>query len=399
VIRAFVATDDDAWSLLDTADGPLAGVAVGVKDIVDVCGLPTRNGSAAFAGAPPAAADAAVVGALRRAGAAIVGKTTSTEFAFIDPTDTRNPHAASRTPGGSSSGSGAAVGAGVLDLAIATQTAGSLCRPAAYCGAVGYKPGYGGFPMQGVSPLSVSCDTAGFIGRDLAVVRAAYRAVTGGPAAPADRPAPAAAVPPAIGLAVIDPAAPMTEAVMAARASAAHAASGLGCGVADAVAQTDFTAVVADHRRVMLHEAAHAHGHLLATAAGRLRPLFAGALREGLGIGAADADAARSRLHQARERFWEAMSAFDLLLTCSVPAAAPRRDGDGTGYQHLRTPWTVFGGPLLCLPWGVDPEGLPLSVMLAGPPGSDARVLDFAATLAPFAPPLPVPSPERAGAA
>jgi len=417
VIRAFVAVDDDAWSRLDTADGPLGGVAVGVKDVVDARGLPTRNGSAAFADVPPAADDAPVVAALRRAGAAIVGKTTSTEFAFVDPTDTRNPHAASHTPGGSSSGSGAAVGAGVLDLAVATQTAGSLCRPAAYCGAVGFKPGHGRLPMQGVSPLSVSFDTVGFIGRDVALVRAAWQAAADGPATSAVDPgAGAAAGPgagagagtaadataaerPAIGLAVTDPAAPMTDAVLAARAGAAQAASALGFPVADAVARLDFAAIVADHRRVMLHEAARAHAHLLATAANRLRPLFAAALREGLGISAADADAARSRLRDVRERFWDAMSAFDLLLACPVPATAPPCRGGGTGYQHLLTPWTVFGGPLLCLPWGADADGLPLSVMLAGPPGGEARVLAVGAALAPLAPPLPAPSPERAGAA
>jgi Asp-tRNA(Asn)/Glu-tRNA(Gln) amidotransferase A subunit family amidase len=396
-IRAFVAVDDDAWSVLDTADGPLAGIAAGVKDIVDVRGFATRNGSAACAGAAPAPADAPLVAALRRAGAAIVGKTTSTEFAFVDPTDTRNPHDPSRTPGGSSSGSGAAVGAGVLDIAIATQTAGSLCRPASYCGAVGFKPSYGLFPMQGVTPLAPSFDTVGFIARSVAIAQAGYRAVAHAAAASGTTPGATRddeAVP-VVGLAAIDPAAPTTTAALAARVAAAAALARGGHAVAPVRFAIDFAEIVADHRCVMMHEAARLYGGLLETAGSLLRPHFAGLVREGLAVDARDAAAALRRLHAARDAYWDAVSGFGLLLACAVPGGAPTRAGGTTGYQHLLTPWTVFGGPLVSLPWGVDADGLPLSVMLAGAPGTDALVLAAAARLARDAPPLPVPAPAQ----
>jgi Asp-tRNA(Asn)/Glu-tRNA(Gln) amidotransferase A subunit family amidase len=381
-IRAFVEVDDAAWAVLDTAVGPLAGRSLGVKDIVDARGMPTRNGSAACAGAPPAASDAAVVAALRRAGAAVVGKTTSTEFAFVDPTDTRNPHDPARTPGGSSSGSGAAVGAGVLDIGIATQTAGSLCRPAAYCGAVGFKPGYGLYPMDGVTGLSPSFDTIGVIVRDVALARACHRAIVG-ETGTAQLPASWS-----VGLAPIDPAAPMTAPVVSARDAAVAALAGAGHRPTGTTAPIDFAAIVADHRRVMLSEAARLHGHLLESAGGLLRPAFCDMLREGRGVDPADAAAALRRLHDARSAFWDAVSGFDALIACAVPAVAPPRAGGTTGYQHLLTPWTVFGGPLVVLPWGSDDDGLPLSVMLAGAPGTEAALLSMAEALERLAPPL-----------
>lgn len=394
VIRAFVMLDDGAWDRLDDATGPLAGVSLGVKDIVDAAGLPTRNGSLAFADAAPAGADAAVVAALRAAGAAVVGKTASTEFAFLDPTRARNPHAPAHTPGGSSSGSGAAVGAGVLDLAIATQTAGSLCRPAAYCGAVGFKPGYGRLPLDGVTKLAPSFDTLGFITRDVAVARAAWRAMPWvGAAGIADADRDAASL--AVGLALIDPAAPMTAPLLAARDAAAAALAAQGHRVAPATGEVDFSAIVADHRVVMLFEAAAQHGHLLDREAAPLGPHISAALREGRLISDSQAAAAGRRLGAARTHFWAAMSAFDVLVAPPVPAVAPRIDGGTTGYQHMLTAWTVFGGPLLSLPWGVDAAGLPLAVMLAGPPGSDDRVLAVGAQLERAAPPMPRPETPR----
>ena len=162
----------DAWAHVAEASvaagsGALLDVPFAVKDVIDVAGQPTRFGSLIFEAAAPAAADAPVVAALRRAGALPVGKTRTTEFAFIDPTVTRNPYDPRHSPGGSSSGSGAAVGARVVPFALGTQTAGSLCRPAAYCGAVSYKPGLGRFPLDGVAPLSRSFDAVGVIAQSM----------------------------------------------------------------------------------------------------------------------------------------------------------------------------------------------------------------------------------------
>ena len=164
-IHAFVALEEfSCQDGLSVGNASLAGLTVGVKDIIDVAGLSTRNGSLTCRQAGPATADAEVVAALRNAGARIIGKTTTTEFAFTDPTNCRNPYDLRRTPGGSSSGSGAAVAAGMVDIALGTQTAGSLIRPAAYCGVVGFKPSYGVLPTVGVTPLAPSFDGSNAVG-------------------------------------------------------------------------------------------------------------------------------------------------------------------------------------------------------------------------------------------
>jgi Asp-tRNA(Asn)/Glu-tRNA(Gln) amidotransferase A subunit family amidase len=384
-IRAFVAWDEAALARLDTATGPLAGLAAGVKDVFDVAGLPTRNGRHTCAGAVPARADATLVAALRGAGAAILGKTVTTEHAFTDPTDCRNPFDLGRTPGGSSSGSGAAVGAGVLDLAVGTQTAGSLCRPAAYCGAVGLKPGFGALPTAGMTPLAPSFDAPGFIARDVATGAAAFGVCTG-LTLRADMPSGLR-----LARAPVDPAAPMSVAALSALDEAADGLAALGMTPAPGRTALSFAAIVADHRTVMLAEAAALHGALLDTAPGQLRPLFAAALAEGRALAPADVAAARDRLTAARATFWDEMAGFDLLLAPPVPDGAPRLE-EGTGYQALLTPWTVFGGPLLALPWGLDDLGRPRSVMLAAAPGREALVLAVAARLEALAPPLPRPA-------
>ncbi len=156
----------------DHAPRPLEGLTVGVKDIIDVAGLPTRCGSPLFENAPPAVRDAAVVAKMREAGAIIVGKTVTTELATFVPAETRNPRDLTRTPGGSSSGSAAAIAAGHVDIAIGTQTAGSIIRPAAYCGVYGFKPSFGLVPIDGVLVQCPSFDTVGVFARSLAHIEA-----------------------------------------------------------------------------------------------------------------------------------------------------------------------------------------------------------------------------------
>ncbi|WP_088622382.1 amidase [Oceanicola sp. 22II-s10i] len=381
-IHAFVALADDEPA---PATGPLAGVSVGVKDNIDVIGLPTRNGSAACADAVPAAQDAPVVAALRNAGAWIAGKTTTTEFAFTDPTDCRNPYDTARSPGGSSSGSGAAVGAGIVDVALGTQTAGSLCRPAAYCGAVGLKPSFGLVSTQGVTPLAPSFDTVGIIARSVALAGACLAAATG---QPHDQPRL-----PALRVRRILPlgAAP-SDGALAALEDAELTLGGLTgmLSPADAMPVDD---IVAHHRRVMNHEAHAAHPHL--TEPDRLpmlKPRFREALLDGRRITPAEAAESRRALDRARSAFWDRHADTDVLLSLPVPDGAPLIDGT-TGFQNWLTPWTVFGGPLLCLPWGADDLGRPRSVMLAARPGGDRMLLALGAALEALAPDLPRPRP------
>lgn len=366
--------------------GPLSGLTVGVKDIIDVSGLPTHNGSATCADASPAQSDASVVARLRAAGAQIVGKTVTTEFAFTDPTDCRNPYDIARSPGGSSSGSGAAVAAGLVDLALGTQTAGSLCRPAAYCGAVGLKPSFRSLPTAGVTPLARSFDSVGVIARSVDVARAAFLAMC----------EPEAGVAGHVSIATrwllpgdIRPAPDIFLAL-----EAATEALSRYCQVRQAPSvPCDTDAIVNAHRTVMQAEAAEVHNHLLhGTKADLLRPKFRAGLEAGVRFNAADIAAARHVLKRATEEFWRAMQGVDAILTLPVPEGAPRLDGS-TGFQDWLTPWTVFGGPLITLPWGLDRSGRPCAVMLAGKPTADLSLLDLAEQLERHAPPIVPPEP------
>lgn len=367
----------------ETVPATLRGTSFAVKDIIDVAGLATRNGSKVCSDAPPADLEAPVVSALRRAGACCVGKTTTTEFAFTDPTDCRNPHDLGRSPGGSSSGSGAAVGAGMIDFALGTQTAGSLCRPAAYCGAVGFKPSYGVLPTRGVTPLAPSFDTVGIIAKSVAMAERAFRAMV-----------PAAAVVKAprnctLGTLLFDQTARPAQETKAAYRGAITTLAQI-CGPADRLApDLDIAKVVADHRVVMTWEAHAAHGHLLQQA-DLLRPGFRAGLEAGAQVSRARACDAVQRLTEARDAFWAAMDGVDAILTLPVPDGAPLI-GETTGFQDWLTPWTVFRGPLVSMPWGLDSLGRPRAVMLAAPPGAEATLLAMAAALEREAPHLPPP--------
>ena len=179
-LGAFVCTldaDADIGSAF-ALGGYLTGVPVAVKDFFDTRDLPTDYGSPIYA-PEPSRTDAAIVSVLRRAGAIIIGKSTTTEFAFLQPTATRNPRAPGRTPGGSSAGSAAAVAAGLVPLAIGTQTVGSIIRPASYCGVVGHKPSFGWLPTAGLKCFSCSLDTIGLFARNVADVAVFAEALSG----------------------------------------------------------------------------------------------------------------------------------------------------------------------------------------------------------------------------
>lgn len=369
--------------------GSLDGLSIGVKDIIDVQALPTRNGSDVCHDAKPAAQDAPVVAALRAAGARIIGKTTTTEFAFTDPTACRNPHDLSRSPGGSSSGSGAAVAAGVVDIALGTQTAGSLCRPAAYCGVVGFKPSYGVLSNVGVTPLAPSFDSVGIIAGSVTLAQAAFRAMA--PAAfetPQDK-----TVTAHIGCwtSNISP----DRDTLNAFQNASHVMSDVGVTCTSDDLQADVDRIVTAHRTVMNFEAAATHGAMLADERMNvLKPKFLEGLRAGAKISPDQAADAATFLSAAKQAFWQDQQGVDLIMTLPVPDGAPLLDGT-TGFQDWLTPWTVFGGPLVCLPWGTDRLGRPCAIMLAGHPGRDAQVLALAARLEPLNPPIPKPKLPR----
>jgi Asp-tRNA(Asn)/Glu-tRNA(Gln) amidotransferase A subunit family amidase len=258
-----------------------------------------------------------------------------------------------------------------------------LIRPAAYCGAVGYKPSAGLFPLDGVTPLARSFDTVGVIARDVTLARRAFDVLVPGGGGVSESTGRPRAI---FGLWNGDvPVAPDWQRALddagAAMDDLAH--------VTTSRLPADVDRIVAAHRSIMCAEAFAAHQDLLRDKAEMLRPKF----RAGLEVGRAaqvDESAARRVLDDARHAFWGAMKDTDLILTLPVPDGAPRIDGT-TGFQDWLTPWTVMGGPLICLPWGVDSLSLPRSVMLAAHPGQDLFLLEMAARLEPYAPDLPPP--------
>ncbi|MEM1161036.1 MAG: amidase [Pseudomonadota bacterium] len=367
----------------------LAGATVGVKDIIDVSGVPTRNGSQTCRDASPAQTDAPVVAALRRAGAQIIGKTTTTEFAFTDPTDCRNPYDLARSPGGSSSGSGAAVAAGMVNMALGTQTAGSLCRPAAYCGAVGFKPSYGVLSTAGVTPLAPRFDTVGIIAKSVDLAGRAFHSMHGANDVSLANDLSACR----LASLLLDRGMQVPAENLAAFEESTVAMVRFSAGVGGPEIPIDVTEIVADHRVVMNRQAFEAHGHLLQEEfSGLVGPRFSAGLKAGSIVTSAELDGAVGRLEEAKSVFWSALSGIDIVLTLPVPEGAPLLDGT-TGFQDWLTPWTVFGGPLVCLPWGLDSLGRPRSVMLAAHPGADATLLGMAAALEREAPALPPPQP------
>ena len=357
------------------ARGPLHGIPVGVKDIVDTLALPTRMGSPAFASYAPAA-NAACVTRLSAAGGYVFGKTVTTELAFMHPGKTRNPWNARHTPGGSSQGSAAAVAAGQVPGALGTQTNGSIIRPAAYCGVVGFKPSLGSIPFRGASLFSETLDTLGTFTRSVA--DAAYLAAPlseGGaiPAAPAAwARAPRLAFLPAFPWSSVDRSmAGALEAVCARLAAA-------GAEVVAVALPDPLEQAAKVHRAIMLGEAARN----LATLRARADALLSQTLRDGLDEGArVDAGALSLALASRRAMIAVALdwlANFDALLVPSAPAGAP--EGlQKTGDPSCCTLASLLGAPALSLPVDRDALGLPLGAQLVAAPGADADLLAVAA--------------------
>ena len=361
-----------AWTHVDRAaapsvDGPLAGLAVGVKDIVDVAGMPCERGSPIYAGRVPTR-DAACVARLREAGAAVLGKTVTTEFAAFAPPVTSNPHDAARTPGGSSSGSAAAVACGMADIALGTQTAGSVIRPAAYCGVAGFKPTFGAVALDGVKALAPSLDTLGWFARaadGLATAAAAF-GIAEAPAGP----------PPRVALCRgpewrrLDAA---TRAMLG-RALAAFAAAGAETG--ERATAPPFDGLNEAQEVIMKAEAARSLAHERAEHGERLSD----GLREMLDIGARLApdalDRARDCAAECRAGEAALFGGADLLLTAAAPGEAPPRAT--TGDPMCNRAWTLLGAPCATLPFGAGPNGLPLGAQLVARRGADPRLLAWA---------------------
>jgi Asp-tRNA(Asn)/Glu-tRNA(Gln) amidotransferase A subunit family amidase len=355
--------------------GPLHGVPIGVKDVMDTHDMPTSYGSPIYRDHRPAC-DAACVALARAAGAVVIGKTVTTEFATFSPGKTTNPHNPAHTPGGSSSGSAAAVADRMVPLAFGTQTAGSVIRPASFCGVVGYKPSFGTIARAGVKPLSDSLDTVGIMARDVA--DAAFFA-----AALSDRPAlrlDGEIATPRIAF-YRTPEWPHAE--PAAIAALEHAVARLaraGAATGEVTAPPEHTGLVEAQKIVMDYETARslAFEHLT-----RPHDLSAN-LRERIAIGLAHSaetyDAARRGIARARASLPALFGDFDVLLVPAAPGEAPK-GLDRTGDPVFSRGWTILHLPCVTIPAGRGPAGLPIGVQLVGRAGDDARTLRAAAFL------------------
>ncbi|MCX5211567.1 amidase [Kitasatospora sp. NBC_00240] len=355
---------------------PLYGVAVGVKDIVRVDGLATHAGSAL----PPGVLggrQAELVGRLRAAGALVAGKTVTAEFAMNAPGPTRNPHGPAHTPGGSSSGSAAAVAAGLVPLAVGTQTVGSVIRPAAYCGVVGFRPTYGRIPFDGVIPNAPSLDTAGFFTADVAGAALAASVLCDG-----WRPGGDADDPPVLGVPAgpyLDQAGPAAAAAFAAQLETL-AAAGLTLRRVELI--PDFDEVARHLRTVCRYEAAQAHADWFARFGGLYRHETAAAIRHGQEIDPDDYLAAlRARAHFAA-RVAEIAVREGVGLWLAPAATGPAPLGlESTGDAVMSVPWSWAGLPAVTLPAGRSADGLPLGLQCVGAAGADERLLAGAARL------------------
>ncbi|MEF8908207.1 MAG: amidase [Haloarculaceae archaeon] len=358
---------------------PLFGVPVGVKDIVHVDGFTTRAGSAL----PPElfggddAPEAAVVERLREAGAVVLGKTVTTEFAGFAPGLTRNPHDADHTPGGSSSGSAAAVAAGMTPLALGTQTGGSVIRPAAFCGVVGFKPSFGRIPTEGVLTRSTSVDHVGLFTQDVPGARRAAATLCDG-WDPADGHqdasgdagwAPALGVPDGPYLDRADP-----EGLAAFREQVA-ALVDAGYEVARTRAFEEYERVDEQHLDLTTGEFAREHGAWFEEYEPFYRTTTAETIREGQAVSDERVAQARAGRERTRERVHERMDAagVDLWVCPAAPGPAPASIAT-TGDSVMNRPWTYAGLPAVTVPAG-RVDGLPVGLQCVGRFGSDERLL------------------------
>ncbi|MCO6415035.1 amidase [Siccirubricoccus sp. KC 17139] len=349
--------------------GPLHGIPVGVKDVIDVAGLPTRANSPSRADAAPATADATVVAHLRAAGAIILGKLHTTEYAYYESLPpTRNPYDLTRTAGGSSAGSGAAIASGTVPLALGTQTAGSVNRPAAYTGVAAFKPSTLAIGGTGVVPLAPSFDTVGAFGAgaaDAALLAAGYAADH------LHLRSPAPATPRLVVLEDAMVAAKTAPGTAAALDALAERFAEAKLPLRRAMAPVPLEVLLATHRTVLLAELGRTHKRLPTD---RIAPRLAQDIEAGLSILDTEYHAALAALAGYRQAFWSAFGPDELLLLPAAPDVAP--EASTTGDPSFVIPTTALGGPVATVRAGMD-GALPVGALLFGAPGADTRLAGF----------------------
>jgi Asp-tRNA(Asn)/Glu-tRNA(Gln) amidotransferase A subunit family amidase len=361
--------------------GPLHGVPVGIKDIFDTCDMPTEDGTVLHAGRTPAH-DATAVAKLREAGAVIMGKTVTTECACYAPGKTRNPHNPEHTPGGSSSGSAAAVGAGMAPLALGSQTNGSVVRPAAYCGVYGFKPTHGLISRYGVMKLSRTLDHVGFFARSLDDIALLAEVLAGWDEADPDT-RPRAAIPFREIAAQEPPLPPLVAFVKPpvwdrAEAETREAFDELADQLSDRMVQIELPSIAAQalewHRTIMESEMSAHLDREFEQGRDRLSESLRNQLARGREIRVLDYQRAVARIPHLVSGFDEMFERCDAIITPSAAGTAPKGLGS-TGDPSFCTLWTLCGMPALNLPLMQGSNGLPLGVQLVGARHNDARLL------------------------
>lgn len=367
--------------------GPLHGIPVGVKDIIDTRDMPTCNGTPLDAGRRPQD-DAFIVSRLREAGAIVMGKTATTELAVMNPCDTRNPHDPGRTPGGSSSGSAAAVAASMVPLAVGTQTNGSVIRPASFCGVVGYKPSRGTISRRGVLVQSPALDSVGVFARSvedaalLGDVLAVYdeRDPAMRPTARPQLMEGAAATPPLAPVLAFVPSPVWDRAEPATREAFGELRDELGDGIDQVDLPEPFDRAHGLHRTIMLADIARNFSRYAERGRDQLSPLLQGMIDEGRTLLAVDYSLAldwTEVLNSALDRIFDR---YDAIVTPATTGEAPA-GLTTTGDPVFCTIWTYCGVPAITLPLLQGENGLPVGVQLVGRRGGDARLLRTASWL------------------
>ena len=347
----------------------LHGVPFGIKDIIDTAELPTEYASPIYRDHRPKA-DAACVTLLKEAGCVILGKTVTTEFANNHPSQTRNPHNPAHTPGGSSSGSAAAVADFMVPLALGTQTGGSVIRPAAYCGTFAIKPSFGAINRAGTKFLAESLDTIGIFARSAQDLALAMEVLT-------DRVPAATAGRPRIGICRTPRWSLADSAVQATVEEAARSLAKAGAQVREFELPAGSAELFDRHKVIMGYETARALGWEYWNYREQLSPTLRARLDEGWQVPRADYDAMREHARRLRRELAERLREVDFLLAPSAPSEAPASLAS-TGDPVFNRAWTLLGVPCVTIPHGKGPHGLPLAVQLVGAHESDMALLAWA---------------------
>lgn len=351
----------------------LFGMLLGVKDIFHVDGFATQAGSRLpaieFQGV-----EAKSVKKLKEAGALILGKTVTTEFAYFTPGPTRNPHNLEHTPGGSSSGSAAAVGAGLCQIALGTQTIGSIIRPAAYCGVVGFKPTYERISREGVIPLSPSLDHVGCFAPDTAMVKGVASVLMGDWRSATDKRKPTLGIPAGP---YLDSA---SDYALACFDQICQSLSDAGYELRRIQVMDDYQAIRDRHDAIMSVEAAQVHEQWFKKYENLYSPKFTGLIHRGKSI--SNLQSHLKARGTFRSAITQAMNENNLDLWISPPTTGPAPKGlDSTGDPIMNLPWTQIGFPTINIPTGKSEDGLPMGLQVVSKWNMDEELLDWAEDL------------------